>query len=170
MRHDPAAGAIVIMLRSLKMYGMAQAVTDLIEQGAPAFEAAIPILSQLLKAELAEREEALKPQAAVAFDGDVEQPPAPSERYLHKQAPVTVRLLFPFEHDGRIVRSIGLRPPRFDHVQAMIKGNIERTAMIAEMASVPVAVIEALRWPDAERVIGIAMDMAPDFANDNSRP
>ena len=30
MRHDPAAGAIVIMLRSLKMYGMAQAVEDLI--------------------------------------------------------------------------------------------------------------------------------------------
>ena len=56
MRHDPAAAAIVIMLRSLKMYGMAQAVGDLIEQGAPAFEAAIPILSQLLKAELAERE------------------------------------------------------------------------------------------------------------------
>jgi len=56
MRHDPASGAIVIMLRSLKMYGMAQAVTDLIEQGAPAFDAAVPILSQLLKAELAERE------------------------------------------------------------------------------------------------------------------
>jgi DNA replication protein DnaC len=56
MRHDPASAAVVIMLRSLKMYGMAQAVTDLIEQGAPAFEAAIPILSQLLKAELAERE------------------------------------------------------------------------------------------------------------------
>ena len=55
MRHDPASGAIVIMLRSLKMYGMAQAITDLIEQGAPAFEAAVPILSQLLKAELAER-------------------------------------------------------------------------------------------------------------------
>ncbi len=56
MRHDPAAGAIVIMLRSLKMYGMAQAVEALIEQGAPAFVAATPILSQLLKAELAERE------------------------------------------------------------------------------------------------------------------
>jgi DNA replication protein DnaC len=56
MRHDPAAAALVIMLRSLKMYGMAQAVEDLIEQGAPAFEAAIPTLSQLLKAELAERE------------------------------------------------------------------------------------------------------------------
>ena len=32
MRHDPAAAAIVIMLRSLKMYGMAQAVEDLIDR------------------------------------------------------------------------------------------------------------------------------------------
>lgn len=56
MRHDPASGALVILLRSLKMYGMAQAVDELAQQGAPAFEAAIPILSQLLKAETAERE------------------------------------------------------------------------------------------------------------------
>jgi len=56
MRHDPATGAIVVMLRGLKMPGMAQAVTDLMAQGSPAFEAAIPILSQLLKAETAERE------------------------------------------------------------------------------------------------------------------
>ena len=56
MRHDPASGAVVIMLRSLKMFGMAQAVEELVDQGAPAFEAAVPILSQLLKAEVAERE------------------------------------------------------------------------------------------------------------------
>jgi len=56
MRHDPASAAVVVMLRSLKMYGMAQAVDELIEQGAPAFDTAVPILSQLLKAELAERE------------------------------------------------------------------------------------------------------------------
>jgi DNA replication protein DnaC len=56
MRHDPAAGALVIMLRSLKMHGMAQAVDELAQQGSPAFEAAIPVLSQLLKAETAERE------------------------------------------------------------------------------------------------------------------
>jgi len=56
MRHDPASAAIVIMLRTLKMYGMAQAVGDLAEQGSPAFDAAVPILSQLLKAETAERE------------------------------------------------------------------------------------------------------------------
>ena len=48
MRHDPASGAIIVMLRSLKMHGMAQAVTDLMEQGAPAFDAAVPILSHVL--------------------------------------------------------------------------------------------------------------------------
>ena len=56
MRHDPAGAALIIILRSLKMPGMAQAVQDLHEQGSPAFEAAMPILSQLLKAEMAERE------------------------------------------------------------------------------------------------------------------
>lgn len=56
MRHDPASAAIVIMLRSLKLPGMAQAVNDLLEQGSPAFEAAMPVLMQLLKAETAERE------------------------------------------------------------------------------------------------------------------
>ncbi len=53
MRHDPAGAAVVVMLRGLKMYGMAQAVGELMEQGAPAFDAAVPILSQLLKAEIA---------------------------------------------------------------------------------------------------------------------
>lgn len=56
LRHDPASAAVVVMLRGLKMYGMAQAADDLIEQGAPAFGTAVPILSQLLKAEVAERE------------------------------------------------------------------------------------------------------------------
>lgn len=47
MRHDPASAAVVVMLKALKMYGMAHAVGDLIEQGAPAFDASVPILSQL---------------------------------------------------------------------------------------------------------------------------
>ena len=49
MRHNPTAGAIVVMLRTLKMHGMAQAVGELTEQGSPAFETP-PVLSQLLKA------------------------------------------------------------------------------------------------------------------------
>ena len=39
MRYDPASGGIFIILRSLTMYGMAKGVTDLIEHGAPAYEA-----------------------------------------------------------------------------------------------------------------------------------
>ncbi len=56
MRHDPAAASLVIMLRELKMFGMAQAISELAEQGAPAYEAAQPVLAQLLKAETAERQ------------------------------------------------------------------------------------------------------------------
>lgn len=52
---DPASGAVNIMLRSLKWRGMAQAVTDLIEQGTLALEASVPILTQQLKAEMAAR-------------------------------------------------------------------------------------------------------------------
>ena len=51
MHHVPASAAVVVMLRGLKMYGMARAVSEPVEQGAPAFEAAMPILSQPLKAE-----------------------------------------------------------------------------------------------------------------------
>jgi hypothetical protein len=56
MRHEPASAALVIMLRSLKMRGMAQAVEDLAQQGSPAFGAAVPMLAQLLKGETPERE------------------------------------------------------------------------------------------------------------------
>ncbi len=45
VRHDPAAASLVVMLRGLRMYGMAQVTADLMEQGAPVFEVAIPILS-----------------------------------------------------------------------------------------------------------------------------
>ena len=53
---NPATHALITALRELKMFGMAQALGELAEQGAPAFEAAQPFLAQLLKAESAERE------------------------------------------------------------------------------------------------------------------
>ena len=52
MQHD----AMVTTLRSLKLFGMAQAVTELAQQGAPAYQGAQTILGSLLKAEMAERE------------------------------------------------------------------------------------------------------------------
>lgn len=44
------------MFRVLKLRGMAQALADLAEQNSPAFQAALPVLSDLVKAEVAERE------------------------------------------------------------------------------------------------------------------
>ena len=57
---------------------MTNAVTDLIEQGAPAFEAAVPILSQLLKAELAERE-----VRSIAYHMKAAPPPGASDQWRH---------------------------------------------------------------------------------------
>ena len=52
MQHD----VMIEMLRALRLNGMAHALDDLAEQDSPAFQAAAPVLSGLLKAELAERE------------------------------------------------------------------------------------------------------------------
>ena len=48
--------ALVTTLKSLKLFGMAQAVADLASQGSPAYQGAEDMLRNLLKAELAERE------------------------------------------------------------------------------------------------------------------
>ncbi len=50
------ADALVTTMKSLKLHGMAQAVADLAEQQGPAFKQAERILSDLIKAEVAERE------------------------------------------------------------------------------------------------------------------
>ena len=52
MQHE----AMVATLKSLKLFGMAQAVDELAAQGAPAYTAAQAMLGTLLKAETAERE------------------------------------------------------------------------------------------------------------------
>ena len=41
MRHDPATAAVVVMLRILKMNGMVQAVDELLDQVARAFNTAV---------------------------------------------------------------------------------------------------------------------------------
>jgi hypothetical protein len=46
MRHNPAAGGVAIMLRTLKMHGMAQAVGELTEQGSPKRIYALPAEAQ----------------------------------------------------------------------------------------------------------------------------
>jgi len=48
--------AMVASLKAIKMYGMAQAVDELANQGSPAYQSAQEMLGTLLKAEMAERE------------------------------------------------------------------------------------------------------------------
>lgn len=52
MQHE----AMVTSLKAIKMYGMAQAVDELANQGSPAYQSAQEMLGMLLKAEMAERE------------------------------------------------------------------------------------------------------------------
>ena len=52
MQHE----AMITTLKSLKLFGMAQAVDELAKQAAPAYQAAQGVLGNLLKAEMAERE------------------------------------------------------------------------------------------------------------------
>ena len=51
-----SAEALATTMKSLKLFGMAQAVSELATQQSPAFRQAMPILSDLIKAEVAERE------------------------------------------------------------------------------------------------------------------
>jgi len=50
------ADAMITTLKSLKLFGMADTIGNLAEQGAPAYQQVVPILETLLKAEVAERE------------------------------------------------------------------------------------------------------------------
>ena len=52
MQHE----AMMVSLKAIKLYGMAQAVDDLARQGSPAYQSAQEMLGTLLKAEMAERE------------------------------------------------------------------------------------------------------------------
>lgn len=52
MSHD----ALVITLKGLKLHGIAQAAEEFKQQGLPKYESALPLLNELLKAEVAERQ------------------------------------------------------------------------------------------------------------------
>lgn len=51
-----SADAVVTTLKSMKLHGMASAVAELAEQGAPAYRQSAELLDSLIKAEVAERE------------------------------------------------------------------------------------------------------------------
>ena len=48
--------AMITTLKTLKLFGMADTITELANQSSPAYQQALPILENLLKAEIAERD------------------------------------------------------------------------------------------------------------------
>ncbi|WP_186297707.1 hypothetical protein [Sedimenticola selenatireducens] len=48
--------AMISTLKSLKLFGMADTITNMAEQASPVYQQAVPILETLLKAEVAERD------------------------------------------------------------------------------------------------------------------
>lgn len=76
---------------------------------------------------------------------------------------MVIPLAYPFTVDGLSVRSISLRPPRLDYIRAVASGDLVRADMIAEMAGLSVEAFNAMRWPDAERVLSAIADLAPDL-------
>ncbi len=59
--------AMIKTMKTLKLHGMAQSITELDDQGSPAFTQSISLLQQLLKAEVADREvRSIKYQMKVA--------------------------------------------------------------------------------------------------------
>lgn len=76
---------------------------------------------------------------------------------------IIVQLRFPFTLNGARFDRVTLLPPRLDHMEAHGRGQMTKLEVIAEMASMAPAHLRALRWPDAERVLSIAAEMAPDL-------
>ena len=62
-----SAEAMIKTMKSLKLHGMAQSISELDEQGSPAYTKSISLLQQLIKAEVADREvRSIKYQMKVA--------------------------------------------------------------------------------------------------------
>ncbi len=72
-------------------------------------------------------------------------------------------LRHPFSIDGVRFDRLLFRPPAFEDVEAVMRGEITELEMHARMADVPIGVLRALRWVDSEIAFFIARSLAPEF-------
>jgi hypothetical protein len=109
--------------------------------------------------------ESVTPSDIAPAPADEPEPPFAPVAVTYDRVPaVTVPLLHPFKAGGVRVRSVSLRPPRLDYVEARAAGRITRLELVAEMTGLSAEALGAMRWPDAERVLSFAADIAPDVA------
>ena len=123
MRHNPAAGAIVIMLRALKMHGMAQAVGELTEQGSPAFRA---LQQRMLKTPGGDRE--MVEILALVLQHDEQAVLTAVELALEAGAPTKTHILNLLHRlvDGKPLDAPPVKPPGALTLTTEPQANVER--------------------------------------------
>lgn len=74
----------------------------------------------------------------------------------------SVELLIPFEHLGKTVDVIHLKPILFDHTLRWQQGEFASSlALLAALTGERETTLRLLRYPDADRVLATMFDMLP---------
>jgi hypothetical protein len=74
----------------------------------------------------------------------------------------SVELLIPFEHSGKTVDVIHLKPVLFDHTLRWQQGEFPSSlALLAVLSGERETTLRLLRYPDADRVLAAMFDMLP---------
>jgi hypothetical protein len=74
----------------------------------------------------------------------------------------SVELLIPFEHLGKTVDVIHLKPVLFDHTLRWQQGEFPSSlALLATLSGERETTLRLLRYPDADRVLAAMFDMLP---------
>ncbi|WP_062111158.1 hypothetical protein [Aureimonas sp. AU40] len=72
-------------------------------------------------------------------------------------------LRYPFKIGIVRYDNLLFRPPAFEDVEAVVRGETTEQEMHARMADVPVEALRALRWVDSEIATFIARSLCPEF-------
>ncbi len=75
---------------------------------------------------------------------------------------VRVRLFWPLTLDGQRLKWVSLWPPEHDDVEAVAKGRLSIADMVTRMAGLPDGVLGRLRVDDSDRIVSIALFLAPE--------
>lgn len=75
----------------------------------------------------------------------------------------TIELLIPYEHQGRKIEVIHLKPIMFDHMLRWQQGAFASSlVLLVAISGETESTLRMLRYPDVDRVLDAMMSMLPD--------
>jgi hypothetical protein len=84
-----------------------------------------------------------------------------------RQGGHSIELLIPFEHQGRKIEAIQLKPFLFDHTLRWQRGAFPTSlSLLAALTGENEGTLRLLRYPDVDRVLAQMMAMAPAHIRD----